>query len=104
MTTELTYDQTEQVKSLARLIHSISNQMSSSDPMLQALATELLNDHRTLQQGLMRDLVMPMLRQWAQDYTENRYDLRNQATVKAAYDAVKAIDGDKGYPAHFPFV
>ena len=104
MTQELTYTQQEEIKALARQIHQINNQMSSSDPMLRALAEELAWDHRTLQQGIMRDLVVPLLRKWAVDYADGNYDDRNKATVEAAYRAVEAIDQGKGFPAHFPFI
>lgn len=102
MPTELDYAQQQEVKALAKEIHRLNNQMSSSDPALALLADELINDHRTLQQGLMRSLIVPMLRQWAQDFENHHYDLRNEATVRAASLMVKAMDAGK--LQHFPFI
>lgn len=102
MTTELLTG-----KEIAKLVSKVANSMSTGDERLMELANELTRDHRTLQQGIMRNLVMPMLRQWASDFEEGHYDDRNEATVKAAAAAVKAIDanvGRGGMVAYFPFI
>ena len=86
-------------KQLAALVSKAANSMSTGDERLLELADELTHDHRTLQQGIMRNLIVPMLREWALAYETNSYDLRNEATVKAAAAAIKAIDdASPGFP------
>ena len=50
-----------------------------------AFAKELRSDHRSIQQNVGR-VVFELLSQWAQDYETGNYDLRNEDTVRAAYE------------------
>lgn len=84
-------------KSVARDIHTFTNSFSTDK--VEELARELANDHRTLQQSLMRGLVWPLLKSWAEDYESGHYDLRNEATVKLAHDIVTSQP-----EVHFPWV
>lgn len=79
---------------------AISHLVNVSDGSLPVLAEVLANDHRTLQQGFMRELVWPLLKLWAEDYESGRYDLRNEATTSLAHQIVATFKDD----AHFPFI
>jgi len=58
----------------------------------ETFAQEVRREHRTLQQGAMRVFVV-LLRQWARDYQNENFDLRNMETVKAADTILKdAVD------------
>ena len=50
---------------------------------LQEFAKVVTNDHRTLQQGMMKAFVL-CINNWSEDKKKNYYDLRNEATVQLA--------------------
>ncbi len=81
-------------KDLMRLV----NRASLED--INEVVSEITGDHRTLQQSAMRELVMPILRQWAKDFDENYFDLRNEQTVKMAKVMVTAWEKEemRGFP------
>lgn len=83
---------------VAKDISRLTNVGANND--MAVLAELLLNDHRTLQQGFMRDLIWPVLKGWAEDYESGRYDLRNEATVSLAHQIVATFKDE----AHFPFI
>lgn len=101
MTAERDYADEAKAKEIAKEISRAVNRISSGRGTLEALAEELSTDHRTLQQGIMAGLVVPLLRLWAADFESGHYDDRNEATVKAAYAAIEWID--KASPG-FPFI
>lgn len=75
------------------LAKDLSRAVNMFDPKPARDLAELVSrDHRTLQQNVMRDFVMPLLRLWAEDAGEGRYDARNEGTVKAAELMVAAFD------------
>lgn len=92
-----------EVSAAAKAVSKLANNMSSDKEDLNELANLLTGDHRTLQQGIMRNLVMPMLRNWAEDFKSGRYDARNEGTVRAAAVMVKALD-DEPAVGYFPFI
>lgn len=53
--------------------------------------------HRTLQQGLMRDFVVPILEVFAEQYENEDFDARNEATCKSAH-SMKEVRDCYGYP------
>lgn len=50
----------------------------------KALAAEMINEHRTIQQCFMREVIMPFLAAKAQDHAKKRFDLRNQSTCEVS--------------------
>jgi hypothetical protein len=55
--------------------------------------------HRTLQQGVMRDLIINLIKAWAEMGDEGRHDLRNEATVKLCQKILPAVEEE-----YFPYV
>lgn len=83
------YQADEQAKEAFQLLSTMTNTMRKS--ALNDLAILMARDHRTLQQGFMRDLVVPLLEIWAEDFEEKRFDLRNEGTTRAAHVMVNAF-------------
>jgi len=54
----------------------------------ETFAKVLANDHRTLQQGTMR-CMMAFVKLMAENYSNNFYDARNEASCKLASEIVK---------------
>lgn len=50
-----------------------------------AVAASARLAHRTLQQGLCRAVVLPLLREWAHQWETNNHDDRNTATCRLAH-------------------
>lgn len=59
--------------------------------------------HRTLQQSVMRQLIIPLLLEWAKAKQGGFYDLRNEATVQLCSDLEKWLE-DAGRNLALPFV
>lgn len=93
------YYANERAKEVAKGLSTLTNVDGAS--ALEDLASLVRQDHRTLQQGVMRDFVIPLLRQWNEDNRENRFDERNAGTVRAATVMVEALD-ESGIT--FPFI
>jgi hypothetical protein len=70
-------------------ISRLANSFSEDD--LNLVAELLVNEHRTLQQNIMRGLVWPLLVAWSEDFDADRYDARNEATVKLAHDIMTSV-------------
>lgn len=87
---------TQNPTEVAKAISRLTNVGSQND--MAILAELLASDHRTLQQGFMRDLVWPLLKLWADDYTSGRYDARNEATVRLAHQIVATFKTDAAFP------
>ena len=83
---------TEVAKAISRMVN-----VGSKDN-LALLAELLVNDHRTLQQGIMRDLIVPLLKLWSEDFEAGRFDARNEATVKFAHQVISLPE------MAFPFI
>lgn len=48
----------------------------------------ILRDHRTLQQNMFR-IFYQCIERWAKDFSDNRFDPRNEHTVKACYSITR---------------
>lgn len=71
------------------LMHAINNYSFSVDEFVGVV----LNDHRTLQQTLGR-VVFALIKGWAENYKEGRFDLRNAGTCQACDEIVEKVDED----------
>lgn len=49
--------------------------------------------HRTIQQAIMRNFVVPLILKWAEQAENGQYDARNQATVRTAAELAKVLEG-----------
>lgn len=56
------------------------------------VAKIILQEHRTLQQNVMRDIVLPLLQGWALMYNNDMYDPRNEGTCKLAAKLVECYE------------
>jgi hypothetical protein len=66
------------------------NNMSFNIDEFVAVVT---NDHRTLQQTMGR-VVFALIKAWAKDYKDNRFDLRNAGTCQACDEIMEKVDED----------
>ena len=73
---------------LAKGLHDLLNRGGA----VEAFLGEISRYHRTIQQGLMREIILPLLKQWATDHAEGRYDLRNEDTVKFCAAVMEASE------------
>ena len=57
------------------------------------MITEALRrEHRTNQQALMREIIVPSIKHWAYCKEEEIYDLRNEATVTTCKKIVESVE------------
>lgn len=69
------------VKPLGELLEKLAN--SGEKEVLAQLASVITrNTHRTLQEELFHNFVLPMIRQWANAFDTGVYDARNEWTAK----------------------
>jgi hypothetical protein len=71
------------------LLHAVNNMSFSVDEFVAVVT----NDHRTLQQTMGR-VVFALIKAWALDYKDNRFDLRNEATLAACDEIMEKVDED----------
>ena len=64
----------------------------SNDDLIQ-LSREVKREHRTNQQ-LIAGFVFQLIKQWANDFDNENFDARNQATVTLSSKIVKALGDD----------
>jgi hypothetical protein len=64
----------------------------SNDDLIQ-LSREVKREHRTNQQ-LIAGFVFQLIKQWANDFDNENFDARNQATVTLSAKIVKALGDD----------
>lgn len=57
--------------------------------------------HRTLQQGFVKQVIIPILKHLAEQEREGNYDLRNEASVKLASKMLAQLSEDDLY---LPFI
>lgn len=97
---------------LKQLGHAVMKKISEDGEMVQGVVSDMLNkfgdkqivefvehmarSHRTLQQTFMK-LIVKMMKQWGEDYVHNRYDGRNENTVKLASKIDDMIIKEKAY-------
>jgi len=84
----------EEVREAKELVERLSRFVNRHNNM-KLVVDGVTNDHRTLQQGMMR-LFMACVQRWAEQYDkgEGWYDLRNAATVKISKQIVSKL-GDE---------
>ena len=86
-------------KDLAERIHRFINVMggnAGSDELIRLIT----GDHRTLQQAVFRDLIVPMIDRWAEMEADGYWDDRNEGTVKAC----AAIVAGENWPPPLPMI
>jgi len=89
-------DRTEDASDLARRISDFLNHGGDAATLVE----NLMSDHRTLQQKLVREVVWPLLKAHAEAHARGWYDLRNEGTVTLAARLVDAA----GEHVYLPFV
>lgn len=77
-------------KELAEALSNFVNGASKND-MREFVEQLTRREHRTLQQRAM-SLFVGCIERWAEDLDTNRFDLRNEATVRLAARFVQATD------------
>lgn len=88
------YRRGEEARDLATRLENFVNRNDRS--AYEAVADAIVyGTHRTLQQNVMR-LFLTVLKKWSEALDANRYDARNEDTVRLArkiLDAIKNADG-----------
>lgn len=87
-----------EAKRLVLNVTDYLNTLSDEDPIKEFVAA-MAEEHRTLQQGFTR-LVVAWLRHLA-SLPDNRYDARNEASVKLARKLLGSLDE---YETHLPLI
>ena len=82
---------------LTKGLNSFSS--SGSEEVIKGFVSGITRTHRTLQQ-CSAHAIYALLKQWAEDYDNGCYDLRNEATCKWAKTIIDAVGTDY----HFPFI
>ena len=81
----------QEAKELVKLLSSHMN--SFAKDYSDFVEMVVYQEHRTLQQNTMR-LVLQLIQGWAKAHDDNRYDLRNEATCKAAKKIMELFDNE----------
>lgn len=89
----------QEADELGRKLSDFVNTFNDAE-VAEALGRAVRNQHRTLQQNTMR-FVISLLQGWARDLEENRYDARNEATVRLAK---KLLEGHDRYDLLLPTI
>jgi len=91
-------------RTAARTIADGVNVIGGNGEFEKGFVSELVyRTHRTLQQNVMRQLVIPLLLEWAKAKQGGFYDLRNEGTVQLCADLEKWLE-DAGRNLALPFV
>ena len=85
---------------MAQMLEEFVNSHSYGEDIAQFVDQVVYGTHRTLQQGIMRYMTV-LIEKWA-TLPEDRFDARNEATVKMARKLFAAM-GDK-YDRHLPTI
>lgn len=80
-----------QAKETLQKIFSQLNMIGSGRDFEAALEEVLTEEHRTLQQGFFRHLIVPSIRIFAKKKDERMFDLRNEASCEAAKKMMPVI-------------
>lgn len=75
------------------------NCMGREKDVGEAVVDSINMQHRTLQQAFMRNVIVPIIQNFADKNANGYYDLRNEATVNACQELEKVLD-----KYHFPFI
>ena len=74
----------ERATEVADSIISLANTMGGSD-IPGRVVEKLLNCHRTLNQSITSNFILPFIRGMALKYRDHNYDLRNEAAVQICH-------------------
>jgi hypothetical protein len=97
--TKQKYAGIEVARKLSDTVNSFDNY-----PVLEGFVSEVCDQtHRTLQANIGR-LIFACIRRWAEHYSHNRYDLRNEALCKSCRRIVEYMDKEHEYWDHLPRV
>ena len=80
-------DAREAAKNLMRFI----NGNTTDKTAIASFTDEIMRDHRTLQQGLMR-YIFALLKAWAKAKKDGWFDLRSEDTVNFAESVAEQLD------------
>jgi len=106
MELDLNYDELSKaeaetaIKSLFRNLNMMGNEKIISE----AFVDHLGHEHRTLQQGFFRDVLIPVLQFFKMQNDEGWKDLRNEASCEAAAKMLEAVTDKDGDGPYLPFV
>lgn len=89
--TQMNQEEAKAAEAVERLVNA------GGEKHRTALANDLCSMHRTLQQRLIGDLVIPIVRNMA-ERTENEYDARNEYACRVCKAMMKGLE------AEFPYV
>lgn len=87
------------VKDAIETLFNEINYMGNGDRIIKDIQEAIQPQHRTLKQGFMRDVIVPIINQFAKDYDNGYYDLRNESTVKVCKKLSETLEQE-----HFPFI
>ena len=85
-------EQDEDTKVTLGLLFSQLNMMGNGKEIEQALEEVLRSEHRTLQQGFFRHVIVPSIRIFAKKMDEKAFDLRNEASCETAKKMMPIVE------------
>jgi len=88
---EVEYD-VARISKLISLLFDEINHLGNEHNIQQALAEVLAMQHRTLQQGWFRNIIVSSINIFAEKLASNSYDLRNEASCTLAKRLLPAIN------------
>jgi len=89
-------DMTDKARTAVDNLESCVNAMGGREEAANYVVERMLLMHRTLNQALTGNIVIPFVKKMAENYATGNYDGRNEAAVKACYAMAQAIkDIDK---------
>lgn len=86
------------VKEAMAIIFANLNTMGRDKDVQHRVVSYLENEHRTLQQAFMRNVIAPVIVHFAKQGELGYYDLRNEATVNTCKELKKVLDKNLGFP------
>ena len=95
--------QKEKARALAKSWSELVNVMSRNQTVTEEFVRCILLDHRTLQQSIGR-MVFQMIRGWADQHNEGRYDMRNEALCRACANVIEMMDKNFEHWDNFPLI
>jgi hypothetical protein len=86
------------IKQAEEIVHKLEDFANSfiTGKFEEHFADMITSCHRTIQQNIFR-LFLPTIKKWARAYEENRYDLRNEDTVKTCKKMIDALGEEDLY-------
>ena len=92
-------DYKEKAKATIQQLFNQLNMMGNGIEIEEALEEVLREEHRTLQQGFFRHVIVPSIKIFAKKQDEGMFDLRNEASVETAKKMMPIIE-----KAALPFI